>query len=147
MDEVPLYVRAGAIIPLQPLVQYTGEKPDGPLELRVYLPSATSANDCRGTLYQDDGHTFAYQRGEVLRVSYSCQVSANSVTVTSTIVKNAFKPWWQSTEIRLYGVATAPKQVRIGAQINKDWRYDSQTHSVTLTLPDALKNWTVQIGF
>lgn len=147
MDEVPLYVRAGAIVPLQPLVQYTAEKPNGPLELRVYLPSDTSANDCRGALYQDDGHTFAYQRGEVLRVNYSCQVSANSVTVTSTIVKNAFQPWWHSAEMKLYGVASAPKEVRIGAEIDKEWRYDGQTHSITLTLPDALKNWSVQIGF
>ncbi len=147
MNEVPLYVRAGAIVPLQPLVQYTGEKPDGPLELRVYLPSIPSTNDCRGALYQDDGHTFAYQRGEVLRVNYSCQVSANSVTVTSTIVKNAFKPWWQSAKMKLYGVAMAPKEVRIGAQIDKEWRYESQTQTVTLTLPDALKNWSVQVGF
>jgi len=147
MDEVPLYVRAGAIVPLQPLVQYTAEKPNGPLELRVYLPSGTSANDCRGTLYQDDGHTFAYQRGEILRVNYSCQVSANSVTVTSSIVKNAFKPWWQSAEIELYGVASAPKEVRVGAEVDKEWKYDSQMHSLTLTVPDAVKNWSVRIGF
>jgi alpha-glucosidase len=147
MDEVPLYVRAGAIVPLQPLVQYTAEKPNGPLELRVYLPSSTSANDCRGALYQDDGHTFAYQRGEILRVNYSCQVSANSVIVTSSVVKNTFKPWWRSAEIELYGVASAPKEVRVGAEIDKEWKYDSQTHSVTLAVPGAVRNWSVQIGF
>ncbi len=52
LDEMPLYVRAGAIVPMQPLVQHTGEKPNGPLELRVYLPASTPGNDCRGTLYQ-----------------------------------------------------------------------------------------------
>src|SRR3989454_911185 len=34
LDEMPLYVRAGAIVPMQPVVQYTDEKPNGPLELR-----------------------------------------------------------------------------------------------------------------
>src|SRR5262249_16180488 len=65
--EVPLYVRAGAIVPMQPVIQHTGEKPNGPLELRVYLPSAQGSASCGGTLYQDDGHTFGYQRGEYLR--------------------------------------------------------------------------------
>src|SRR5207249_11424864 len=41
LDEMPLYVRAGAIVPMQPVVQYTDEKPTGPLELRVYLSHNT----------------------------------------------------------------------------------------------------------
>src|SRR5215471_2497793 len=36
LDEMPLYVRAGAIVPMQAVVQNTGETPDGPLALRVY---------------------------------------------------------------------------------------------------------------
>jgi alpha-glucosidase len=147
IDEVPLYVRAGAIVTMQPLVQYTGETPNGPLELLVYLPSNVAVNDCRGALYQDDGHTFAYQRGEILRISYACEVSANLVTVTSKIEMSAFQPWWKSAEMKLYGVATAPKEVRIDADVNHEWRYDTQTHSVTLTVPDALKNWSVRITF
>jgi len=147
IDELPLYVRAGAIVAMQPLVQSTGEKPVGPLELRVYLPSDTSAKDCRGALYQDDGHTFAYTRGELLRVLYTCEVSKNSVTVTSTIEKNGFAPWWKSAEMKLYGVGTAPEEVRIDSDVNREWRYDSQMHTLTLTLPDAKKNWSIRVGF
>jgi alpha-glucosidase len=147
IDEVPLYIRAGAIVPMQPLVQYTGEKPNGPLELRLYLPSKASANECGGALYQDDGHTFAYQKGEILRVRYSCQVSANLVTLTSSIAKNGFQPWWKSAEVKLYGVATAPKEVRIGAEVNHEWHYESQTHSVSVTVPEAVNNWTVRVSF
>jgi alpha-glucosidase len=147
IDEVPLYVRAGAVVPMQPLVQYTGEKPNGPLELRLYLPSRASANECGGALYQDDGHSFAYQKGELLRISYSCQVSQNLVTVTSNIAKNGFQPWWKSAEVKFYGVATSPKEVRIGADVNHEWHYDSQIHSVTLTVPNAVNNWTVRVAF
>ncbi len=147
IDEVPLYVRAGAIVPMQPLVQYTGEKPNGPLELRLYLPSSASADECGGSLYQDDGHTFAYQRGEILRIRYSCQASPNLVTVTSTIRKNSFQSWWKSAEMKLYGVTSAPKEVRIGADVDHEWHYDSQTRSITLTVPDAVNNWTVRVAF
>ena len=147
LDEVPLYVRAGAIVPMQPVVQYTGEKPNGPLELRVYLPTSTAGNDCRGALYQDDGHTFAYQKGEILRVNYSCQVSNSSVTVASSIEKNAFEPWWKSAEVTLYGAAAPPKEVRIGDEVIHEWRYDGLAHAVMLTVPDAARNWSVRLAF
>jgi alpha-glucosidase len=147
LDEMPLYVRAGAIVPMQPLVQSTEEKPNGPLQLRVYLPSSAANSDCRGTLYQDDGHTFAYQKGEILRVNYSCQVSNGSVTVTSNTEKIAYHPWWNSAELRLVGATVAPKEVRIGDQVTREWRYDGLAHSVTLTVPDAARNWTVRLAF
>jgi alpha-glucosidase len=147
LDEMPLYVRAGAIVPMQPLVQSTEEKPDGPLELRVYLPNSAASTDCRGTLYQDDGHTFAYQKGDTLRVNYSCQVSNGSVTVASNVEKNSYQPWWKSAEVRLFGAAAQPKEVRTGEQIVQEWRYDSRAHTVTLTVPDAAKNWSVHLAF
>jgi len=68
LDQVPVYVRAGAIVPRQPLVQNTGETPNGPLELRVY-----AGPDCKGSLYQDDGHSLNYEKGEFLRVNYSAR--------------------------------------------------------------------------
>jgi alpha-glucosidase len=147
LDEMPLYVRAGAIVPMQPLVQYTGEKPNGPLELHVYLPASTAGNDCRGTLYQDDGHTFAYQKGEILRVNYSCQLSNGSATLSSTVESNGFQPWWKSAEVTLFGAAAAPKEVRIGDTVIHDWRFDDRAHAVTLIVPEATKNWNIRLMF
>ena len=142
LDETPLYVRAGAIIPTQPVVQNTGETPKSPLELRVY-----PGEDCRGSLYQDDGHTFAYQKGEFLRVNYSCQLSSNSAVVNGTTQTSAFKPWWTSAELTIFGATAEPKEVRIADHVIHDWRYDGRLHAVTLTVPDALKNWTVHLSF
>lgn len=56
---MPLFVRAGAIIPLGPVRQYDGEEVDGPLRLRVY-PGA----DGRFVYYEDDGNSFDYQKGD-----------------------------------------------------------------------------------
>jgi alpha-glucosidase len=142
LSETPLYVRAGAIIPMQPVVQSTNEKPDGPLELRVYPGS-----DCHGTLYQDDGLTFAYQKGNFLRVNFTCQLSPGSLTITSNIEKNAYQPWWNSTQLKIYGANAEPKEARIGDQMTHDWRYDAQAHCITLTMPDALKNWNIRLSF
>jgi alpha-glucosidase len=142
LDEMPLYVRAGAIVPMQPVVQYTGETPDGPLQLRVY-----PGEDCSGSLYEDDGHTFAYQKGEILRIRYSCAASGSSLAITSTVEKNAYKPWWNSTALTVYGAAAAPKEVRIDDRAIQDWRFDSQSHTVTFTMLDALKNWSVRVSY
>src|SRR5207245_6084179 len=81
------------------------------------------------------------------RCRYSCAASPSALTITSGIERNAYKPWWNSTALTVYGAVDAPKEVRIGERVTRDWRFDSQTHTVTLTVPDALKNWSVRLAF
>ena len=59
LDTMPLFVRAGSIVPLGPVKQYTGEKVDEPLSVTVY-PGA----DASFLLYEDDGSSFNYRKGE-----------------------------------------------------------------------------------
>ena len=59
LDRVPVFVRAGSIVPAGPDIQYTGEKPDGPIHLVVYTGA-----DGRFVLYEDAGLTYGYERGE-----------------------------------------------------------------------------------
>ncbi|MEP6797073.1 MAG: DUF5110 domain-containing protein, partial [Lapillicoccus sp.] len=59
LERIPLFVRAGSILPLGPEVESTDEQPFGPLEVRVY-PGA----DARHDLYDDAGDGYAYERGE-----------------------------------------------------------------------------------
>ncbi len=59
LETIPLYVRAGAIVPLGPVKQYVAEKVEGPLSLEIY-PGA----DGSFVLYEDDGETFGFRRGE-----------------------------------------------------------------------------------
>jgi len=142
LDHVPVYVRAGAIIPRQGLVQNTGETPHGPLELRVY-----PGLDCQGSLYEDDGHSLNYERGEFLRVNYSCQLGQEAVKVSSSIEKNGYKPWWNSAEVSIYGMDKAPQAVRVGDTTIHEWRFDSMQHAVIFLVPEARNNWTAEIAF
>jgi len=59
LDQFPLFVRAGAIVPLGPVVEHSAQDAGAPWEIRVY-PGA----DGRFTLYEDDGETYRYERGE-----------------------------------------------------------------------------------
>ncbi|MGA8072076.1 MAG: glycoside hydrolase family 31 protein [Candidatus Acidiferrales bacterium] len=142
LDQVPLYVRAGAIIPEQPVVQNTGETPEGPLELRVYPGS-----DCSGSLYLDDGHTYAYQKDGFLRVSYACKAGADSIEVTSSARQGSFKPWWSEIEIEVFGAAAPPKEIRAGDRAVSNWRYDAENHSVTFSLADSSEGWAIQVRY
>jgi len=58
LDEMPLFVRAGSIVPLGPTEQWTGEKPDAPIEIRVY-PGA----DATFSLYEGEGTNYNYEKG------------------------------------------------------------------------------------
>ncbi|WP_442680927.1 TIM-barrel domain-containing protein [Sphingomonas sp. ASY06-1R] len=58
LDLLPLYVRAGSIVPLGPNVQYATQDPGAPYEVRIY-PGANA----RFTLYEDDNETYAYEKG------------------------------------------------------------------------------------
>jgi alpha-glucosidase (family GH31 glycosyl hydrolase) len=63
LETLPLYIKAGTILPLGPVKQYAQETSSEPLILRVY-PGA----DATMSLYQDDGITFAYQKGQFSRI-------------------------------------------------------------------------------
>jgi alpha-D-xyloside xylohydrolase len=58
LDRIPLYVRAGSIVPMGPEIEYADENPDGPIELRVYTGADGSFN-----LYNDEGNNYDYQKG------------------------------------------------------------------------------------
>ena len=57
-DQVPMFVRAGSIVPLGPEMQYVGEKPWDNLEIRIY-PGA----DAEFSLYEDEGDGYNYEQG------------------------------------------------------------------------------------
>jgi alpha-D-xyloside xylohydrolase len=59
IDTIPLFVRAGSILPLGPVVQHAGQKSDEPIELRIY-----PGQDAAYELYDDAGDGDGYTRGE-----------------------------------------------------------------------------------
>ncbi len=98
LDRLPVFVRAGTILPRQPLVQSTMETPDGPLRLDVY-----PGEDCEGALYADDGHSLGYARGEFLRQRVRCEATADGLEVAFDAREGRFAPWWKRIEVVVHG--------------------------------------------
>jgi alpha-glucosidase len=76
LERLPLLVRAGAILPLGPVVQHTGERPLDELTLQVY-PHGTSHFE----LYEDDGRTNAYRRGAYALTAIVCTAERSRVAI------------------------------------------------------------------
>ncbi len=97
LDTLPVYVRGGAILPIAPLTQSTSENPNGPLTLRVF-----EGPDCRGSLYLDDGLTYAYQHGHFLRMSFTCEATPDGLRVTLSPHQGDFGAWWKTVRLEVH---------------------------------------------
>lgn len=126
LDLLPVYVRAGAILTQQPVIQFVGETPQGPLELRVY-----PGPQCGGDLYTDDGNTLAYQRGENLRMHFSCTAAPGSVQVDISAAQGPYQPWFKNLQVSIYGVGGKPSRVELDGQPISSW--SQEANAVTIS--------------
>jgi alpha-glucosidase/alpha-D-xyloside xylohydrolase len=76
LSTIPLYCRAGAILPFGPIKQYTEEKVNSPFDLHIY-PGA----DGKFSLYEDDGRTFRFRQGEFMQINMSWNERARQLNM------------------------------------------------------------------
>jgi hypothetical protein len=84
LDTIPMFVKAGSIIPLGPNMRWVDEKPADPLTLDIY-PSGTSSY----TLYEDDGVSEGYLGKAYSTTLFTSTVSGSSVTISIGAQKTA----------------------------------------------------------
>jgi len=76
IDSMPLYVRAGAIVPMGPVVQYAAEQAGKPLEIRVYRGA-----DGAFTLYADEGDNYNYENGKYSTIPFTWNEATGTLTI------------------------------------------------------------------
>ena len=104
---MPVYVRAGAVLPTAPVRQYTSENVDGPLTLTVF----PGANGSR-FVYEDDGETFDFRGGAFMRVEVHWDDAARNLTLQLASGSRMLKPI--ALEIKLVGSDESKKAVFAG---------------------------------
>jgi hypothetical protein len=85
--------------------------------------------------------------GESLRTDYTCQQSADGLTLTISPRRGTFKPWWDATVLEIYGMKTSPREVRAGNRSIATWKFHEKNHSLKVTLPEAPEGTQVGISF
>ena len=73
---IPLFVKAGSIVPLGPDLQYTSEKPADPIEIRVYPGS-----DGSFTLYEDEGDSYRYEKGVCSTIPFTWDNAKKTLSI------------------------------------------------------------------
>lgn len=131
VEDLPVFVREGSIVPVQPLTQSTSEVPEGPLTLRVYPGS-----NCQGSLYQDDGTTMSYRQGGFLRMEFSCEETTSGLKLHVSRHQGAYQPWWKQLQIEVYAWNQGPSRVWIGDKTEITSTLDSVRRMISLTIPD-----------
>lgn len=99
LERMPLYARAGGLVPLGPSLRHVDEKPLDPLTLRVF------PGDGEFELYEDDGRTFAYERGEWRRTRYILR-QAQGQLLLSWSREGRFTPAPRQLVLQVAGLGT-----------------------------------------
>jgi alpha-D-xyloside xylohydrolase len=73
---MPLYVRAGSIVPMGPDEEYTTQKPADPLELRIYTGAPGNF-----TLYEDENDNYDYEKGLHATISLHWDDAKRTLTI------------------------------------------------------------------
>src|SRR5215472_9528833 len=76
LDRMPLFVRAGSIIPMGPDLDYAAEMPADPIELRVYRGA-----DGRFTIYEDENDGYNYEKGVYATIPIEWNEASKTLTI------------------------------------------------------------------
>jgi alpha-glucosidase len=89
LETVPMFVRAGAIIPTGPVMNYVGEKPSDPITFNIYPDDKGSASV---TLYEDDGISPAYKQDGFRRTIISANRTLAGYTISIGSPEGRYNP-------------------------------------------------------
>jgi alpha-glucosidase (family GH31 glycosyl hydrolase) len=94
---MPLYVREGSIHPLGPVKQHTGEELDQPYSISIY-----PGKDSEFLLYEDDGVSFNYRKGEWMGVTMAWNEAKQTLQLHLADGSRMLPPLRRSFEVRLF---------------------------------------------
>ena len=111
LDKIPLFVKAGSIIPMGPFIQYAAEKVD-PIELRIY-PGTNGAF----ILYEDENDNYNYEQGKYSTISFTWNDVTHELTISNR--KGSFSGMLKERKFKIVKVA-----VKNGTGIDTINKYD-----------------------
>ena len=109
LDRIPMFARAGAIIPTRQVVEYVEQAPIDPLTFEIY-PQGDSSRE----YYEDDGVSYAYRKGVYLRETLSVVDRKDGMTVKISSREGSYSPPPRSLIFRIHGQQSLPRDIKLG---------------------------------
>jgi alpha-glucosidase len=112
LERIPLFVRAGAVVPMAPLMQYVGQRPLSPLTLHAY---PAPGRGVRSVLYEDDGHTWAFRQGAYRVTHFTLSTSGDPIRelALQRQAEGAYQGACERFEVVVHGVDRPPEEIQI----------------------------------
>jgi oligosaccharide 4-alpha-D-glucosyltransferase len=133
-EHIPVYVRAGAFIPLAPVFRNTHEYSTKHIDLHYYHDSSVPASS--GKLYDDDGETAgAYDKGEFEMLSFASQLHGTELTITlGSQVGRHYHARSRDYTLYVHNIDSRPRQVRVDRHPS-DFVWDEDSRLLTVQIP------------
>lgn len=120
LDSMPIFVKAGSVIPESPLMQYVGEIEIDELMFQVYYAD-TEANSF---YFEDHGDTFAYEQNIYMEKKFVVKGDEHSMTIKQSI-EGLFTPRYETYNLKVIGLPFTPSKVLIdGKEYTGDLSFD-----------------------
>ena len=128
LDTLPLFVRGGSLIPMAEEMLHTDAQRLDKLILHIYPGS-----DGSFTLYEDDGYTYAYEKGQYAKTCLTYADAAKILTITAAEGGYAGMPWARSYEVVCHD-ADKPQGILVNGAAETAWNYDARSRLLKVTL-------------
>jgi Domain of unknown function (DUF5110)/Domain of unknown function (DUF4968) len=115
LETVPMFVRAGSIIPMWPEMNYVGEKPADPVTFEVYTDEKSEAAT---SLYEDDGASVDYKKGALRRTRVVAGRSSSGVQIEISAPEGTYNPGERSLLFVVKSTAAASRVLVDGKTVS-----------------------------
>jgi len=109
LKDIPIFIRKGAIIPTQDVVEFIGQKPIETLTLKIFKGDNGTTSNC--IIYEDDGLSMEYKNdNKYILLNVQCEYQeANSILKIKPVHIN-FKPTWKKIKYIIYNLGSIEKE-------------------------------------
>ena len=108
LEQIPLYIREGAVIPFYPVMQYVGEKQVDQLTIKVYY----GGESLNSYLYEDSGDGYDYEKGIYNRKKFKTQSTPTSFKM-SLKTNGHYEPSYSTYKVVLFGLPFLPSRILV----------------------------------
>ncbi len=147
LERIPTFLAEGGILPLGEPIQFVGERDSKTLTLEVFAGAYESGID----LYEDDGRSHAYEKGDYRVTELRAARRNKALTLRRDVTHDGYDVPARTVEIRLHDVAAAPRRVTwdgaalTGSGENAAWTHDPGHRVLAVRVPERSQQQVLQV--
>jgi alpha-glucosidase len=156
LDKIPIFVKGGAIVPMQEVMQYVDQNEIDPLILHVYPKQGLNLD----SLYEDDGISFDHEKSVYSITTFELTIDQDKISFITNRQPGNYLIAKRNFLTKIHSVKLIPRNVEVNGeklkkvtskdQLSKSdfgWYYESESKVLDLKYPDTGKRMKVEVNF